>query len=194
MQLGASVTVTMNPSQEKAWRFFKIALQICAAAMYSLAYLLPRSIAEELVSWVAGSPGGDAIGTFLQRFQGYPSPSNAMLGLMAGWLLSPLLLLAGHRFMSDIVRTSGPRLSSRRKLITRALVGLPMLGIVLFTTVALAGKPSGRCHGCDSEPLFLMLTIYWIGMRLSGSMLGAVVSDVVAFMHRRGARPTGNED
>jgi hypothetical protein len=37
-----------------------------------------------------------------------------------------------------------PQLSSRRKLFIRALVGLPMLGIMPFTTIALAGKPSPK--------------------------------------------------
>jgi len=183
------MTVTaMSAHQARAWRFFTTSLLVCLIVMYSLAYLLPGSIAHALVTWVYESRAREAISPFVLRFRSYASPSNAMVGLMAGWLLSPLLFAAGYRFMSDIVRTSGPRLRSRRKLIVRALVGLLMLAIFLFTTVALAGRPSGRCLGCEAEPPFLMLTVYWIGITLSGAMLGGSVSDVRAAVRRQDAQ------
>ena len=170
----------MTTEQMRAWKFFRLSLGISTTLVFGVAYLIPNGNAELLVDWLRNSMTMPIAERYLSRFASYASPANGMLGLLACWLCAPFLLAAGFRFAAEIVRTSGPRLQQRSRLVVRAVVGLTMFGVLGFTTFVLAGTPPARCRGCEAEPMFLMLVVSIVGAVVSGAMLGFAVSDIRA--------------
>lgn len=168
----------MTMQQERTWRFFLVAIGVSACAVLGSAYLLPDTTAIAVTENARNVIGSGVIDRYFARFAAYRSPANGMVGLMTVWLFSPLLLAAGYRFTADILRTSSPRIRKRSRLFTRALLGVMLFGVFAFTTVMLAGVPSTRCRGCESESMLFMLAVSIIGTVLSGAMLGGVVSDM----------------
>lgn len=170
----------MTAEQMRAWNFFRLSLVISAVLVFGVAYLMPNDNAALFIDWLRHGLTMPIAERYLSRFVSYASPANGMLGLLTCWLCAPLLLAAGFRFAAEIVRTSGPRLQQRSRLVVRALVGLVMFGVLGFTTIVLAGTPPVRCRGCEAEPMFLMLVVSIVGTVLSGAMLGFAASDIRA--------------